>query len=99
MQGESSNKLVPIIVGVLGVLYGISPVDILPDVVPVFGWIDDLVFTGGSILGVMQGFAQDSNAAFAGILKFFKWTLWLLGGIAVLLIALLGGLVYKLVAS
>ena len=99
MAGESSNKIVPIIIGVLGVLYGISPVDILPDVVTVFGWVDDLVFTGGSILCVMQGFAQDSNAAFAGILKFFKWTLWLLGGIAVLLIALLGGLVYKLVAS
>ena len=45
MAGESSNKIVPIIIGVLGVLYGISPVDILPDVVPVFGWVDDLVFT------------------------------------------------------
>ncbi len=41
MAGESSNKIVPIIIGVLGVLYGISPVDILPDVVPVFGWVDD----------------------------------------------------------
>ena len=64
-----------------------------------FGWIDDLVITGGALLGVAQGFARDSSIAFAGILKFLKWALWILGSIVILLVALLGGLIYKLVAS
>lgn len=99
MENENSNKIVPIIIGILGVLYGVSPVDILPDVIPVAGWIDDLVITGGSLLGVAQSFAKESSQFLARILVFFKWTLWLLGGIVVLLFALLGGLIYTVVAS
>ena len=99
MENENSNKIVPIIIGILGVLYGVSPVDILPDVVPVAGWIDDLVITGGSLLGLVQSFAKESSQFLARILGFLKWTLWLLGGIVVLLIALLGGLIYTVATS
>lgn len=30
------------VLAVLAVVYAISPVDLVPDVVPVFGWLDDL---------------------------------------------------------
>jgi uncharacterized membrane protein YkvA (DUF1232 family) len=29
-------------IGVLAVLYFLSPVDVIPDVLPVLGWLDDL---------------------------------------------------------
>ncbi|MBL8911345.1 MAG: DUF1232 domain-containing protein [Archangium sp.] len=30
------------VLAVLAVVYAISPVDLVPDVVPIFGWLDDL---------------------------------------------------------
>lgn len=34
------------VMGVLAVLYAVMPVDLVPDVVPVFGWLDDVGFLG-----------------------------------------------------
>lgn len=91
-----TNKVVPIIIAVLGVLYGVSPVDAIPDVIPVAGWVDDLVVTGGSLLGLAQAFVKDTNAFLAKFLGLLKWALWLLGGIIILLISLLGVTIYSL---
>lgn len=93
---EKSNKTVPIIIGILGLLYGISPIDAIPDVIPIAGWIDDLVITGGSLIGVIQAFTKDTNENFAKILGILKWTLWILGGILIVLIAILGITTYSL---
>lgn len=38
------------VLGVLAVLYAVLPIDAVPDVVPVFGWLDDL-----GVLGVAFG--------------------------------------------
>ena len=32
------------VLGVLAVLYTILPVDLVPDVIPIFGWLDDVGF-------------------------------------------------------
>lgn len=42
---EKANKVGPIIIGILGLLYGVSPIDAVPDIIPVAGWLDDLVLT------------------------------------------------------
>lgn len=47
---EESWKL---IVGFLSILYIISPIDFIPDVIPIVGWIDDLVV---GIFGVLPMF-------------------------------------------
>lgn len=47
LQPEETNKVPAIILAILGFLYGVSPVDVLPDVIPFGGWIDDIVITGG----------------------------------------------------
>lgn len=80
---------------ILGILYAISPVDILPDVVPVAGWVDDLVITGAGVLNFVQAEVGQISSTLAGILGAIKWMLLILGIIAILLIALLGGLAYK----
>ena len=92
---EKSNKIVPIIITVLGVLYGVSPVDVVPDVFPVVGWIDDLVITGGTLLNLAQAFARDTSASLAKLLGLVKWLLWIVVG---LVLALLGVTIYSLFA-
>lgn len=96
MQENKSNKFFPIVLAALGAAYGISPVDILPDVIPVAGWIDDLVITGGTLLNLVQSYVKDSNKFFASVLGFIKWILWILGGILIALIGLLGVTIYNL---
>ena len=93
---KESNKIAPIIIAILGVLYGVSPVDAVPDIVPVAGWIDDVVDDGGSLLNLAQAFVKDTNKSLATIIGMFKWALWLLGGILILLIILLGVTIYNL---
>ncbi len=47
-------------VGLLAVLYVISPVDLIPDVVPVIGWLDDV-----GVLGLALAFVTRDMARFA----------------------------------
>ena len=81
---------------ILGILYAVSPVDILPDVVPVAGWVDDLVIAGSGVLNFVQAKVGEANEMLASIVGIFKWILIVLGVIAILLIALIGGLIYKM---
>ncbi len=81
---------------ILGILYAVSPVDILPDVVPVAGWVDDLVITGTGVLNFVQAKVGEASEMLASIVGIFKWILIVLGVIAILLIALIGGLIYKM---
>ena len=39
-------KLLPI----LAIIYVLSPLDLLPDIIPVVGWVDDLIVAGGLLL-------------------------------------------------
>ena len=39
-------KLLPIIAAI----YVVSPLDVLPDIIPVVGWVDDLIVAGGLLL-------------------------------------------------
>lgn len=95
---QKSSKIIPAILAAIGVLYAISPVDILPDIIPVAGWIDDLVITGGTLLNLLQSYVKDQSKAIAAVLGLIKWVLFLLGGIIVLLMALLGVGIYSLVS-
>lgn len=96
MEQKKTNKILPAIIAGLGALYGVSPIDIVPDVIPIVGWIDDLVITGGSLLHLGQAFAKDTSKSFATIIGMIKWTLWILGGILIAIIGLLGVTIYNL---
>ena len=39
-----------IVILVLSVLYAVSPIDFIPDLIPVLGWIDDVVITLSGII-------------------------------------------------
>ena len=82
----------------VAVLYALSPVDILPDVVPFAGWADDLLITVTGGLNLLQSYAKEGNETLAGILGAIKWIIIILGVIAIAIIALLIFVVYKIVA-
>ncbi|MDM1377665.1 MULTISPECIES: YkvA family protein [Myroides] len=93
---EKNNKTGALIVGALGLLYGISPIDLVPDVIPVAGWLDDLVIAGGAILHVAEAYLKDYSRSLASLVKMVKWMVWILGGILVLIMALFGVALYSL---
>ncbi len=76
--------------------YALSPIDIIPDIIPVVGWADDLLAVVGGGLNLIQATVAQTNQTLAGILKFIKWTVIVLGGILVAVVALLGVTAYKL---
>lgn len=56
--GSTARTVVMICIVILVFLYLVSPIDLIPDIIPILGWIDDLVvlFIGiGLILNMWRG--------------------------------------------
>ena len=74
---------------VLGLIYAISPIDLLPDAIPVAGWVDDILITVTSGLNLIQSYLKESNEHLAKIVKGIKWVIIVLGILIVAIIALI----------
>lgn len=48
-----TRKFVPLILILLGISYGLWPIDIIPDV-PIIGWIDDLGVMGALLFWAIK---------------------------------------------
>ncbi len=46
----------------LAVAYDVSPVDVIPDVLPVVGWMDDVVVTGLALFNLFRQRRQKKEA-------------------------------------
>ena len=73
---------------VLGIIYAISPIDLLPDAIPIAGWVDDILITVTGGLNLIQSYLQESNEHLAKIVKGIKWVLIVLGILIIAIIAL-----------
>ncbi|WP_418634600.1 YkvA family protein [Segatella sp.] len=80
---------------VLAILYSISPIDVVPDFLPVAGWADDILVLGTSVLNLLQAYTRDSNEALSAILKTLKYLVLFGGIIIVLILVLIAFWVYK----
>jgi len=49
MKTISIRKFLPYLIVALGIVYGIWPIDLIPDA-PIVGWIDDIGVIGTTIL-------------------------------------------------
>ena len=67
---------------ILGILYILSPLDVIPDVIPIFGWLDDLGVAGWLIKSIL--FAPHRHIAL--------WTL-IIPGVVFGLVHMLSGLI------
>ena len=84
---------------ILAIIYTISPVDLVPDALPIAGWLEDALFLiVGGLNGIQNGVLED-NSSLKKIIKFFKWGLLIVGIIGILIIILLAVLVFKVAAN
>lgn len=80
---------------IIGLLYGVSPIDVMPDFIPIAGWVDDIAITGAGIINLIQSYVKDTSETLSKILGLIKWVLLILGLILALILGLLGFIVYK----
>ena len=88
----NDNKQLPSTTGawvlmVLYLLYGVSPVDIIPDI-PVVGQIDDLIILASGSLNLARRYMERADSSLTTIVKVTKWIVIALGAIVILLLAL-----------
>ena len=53
------QKGLAVFFAIVTLLYTISPIDLAPDAIPVFGWVDDLGLLATATMNVVQQFAKD----------------------------------------
>ena len=91
----STRGIKPWIPLILALIYTISPIDLVPDFIPVVGWLEDALFmVVGGLNGIQNGILE-TNSSLRGLIKFLKWGILIVGGIAVLIVVLLAVLVFK----
>ena len=88
----NENKQLPSVVGpwvimALCLLYGISPVDLIPDI-PIVGQIDDLIILASGTLNLVQRYMGRADSSLTTIVKVAKWIVIALGAIVIILLAL-----------
>ena len=88
----NENKQLPSVVGpwvimALCLLYGVSPVDIIPDI-PIVGQIDDFIIMASGTLNLAQRYMERADSSLTSIVKVTKWIVIALGAIVILLLAL-----------
>ena len=82
VEESQSKKVWSWIILIAAIIYGVSPVDLIPDV-PVVGWIDDVTIVTAALTNfIQQQFFQTNNS----LNKLFKIAKWILISIAVLII-------------
>ena len=84
---------------ILALIYTVSPIDLVPDFIPIVGWFEDalLVIVGG-LNGIQNG-VLEANSSLRTLIKYLKWGLLIIGGIAILIVVLLVVLVFKTVTK
>ena len=96
-QGESPViwKALSVVIAMAAVLYDLSPIDAVPDAIPIFGWLDDVGFTLMAALNAYQHFSKDQSSMVVRLAKYVKWMMVafiVLAGVAV------GGLITAIIA-
>ena len=95
----ASQGIKPWIPLILALIYTVSPIDLVPDFIPIVGWFEDalLVIVGG-LNGIQNG-VLEANSSLRILIKYLKWGLLIIGGIAILIVVLLVVLVFKVTTN
>ena len=95
----ASKGIKPWIPLILALIYTVSPIDLVPDFIPIVGWLEDaLLLLVGGLNGIQNG-VLEANSSLRTLIKYLKWGLLIIGGIAILIVVLLVVLVFKVVSK
>ena len=92
---NSFNSIASWIPFILALIYTVSPVDFIPDIIPVAGWGEDVLFLIVSAMHGIQNTVLDKNTSIYKIVKYIKWASFIFGVIIILILVLLIVLVFK----
>ena len=69
----ASQGIKPWIPLILALIYTVSPIDLVPDFIPIVGWFEDalLVIVGG-LNGIQNG-VLEANSSLRTLIKYLKW--------------------------
>ncbi|OEJ15266.1 hypothetical protein BFL38_13250 [Brachyspira hampsonii] len=96
---NSFNFIISWIPFILALIYTISPIDFIPDVIPVAGWGEDALFLIASALHGIQNTVLDKNTSIYKIVKYIKWASFIFTIMFILILVLLIVLVFKVSAN
>ena len=54
-KANTARMILAVIAIILAIIYVVFPIDLIPDVIPVIGWLDDLI-----VIGLALGFAMNA---------------------------------------
>ena len=74
---------------VMVVFYTISPLDIVPDIIPIYGWIDDGLILVISILNLVQSYLKEKHEALANKFRRAKLVMVQVSFFAIVAIAII----------
>lgn len=92
-------KALSVLIALAALAYDVSPVDAIPDGVPVLGWLDDIGVSLMAAINLYQQFAKDQNSLMVKLAQFAKWSMVLLIFIAFVALGGLAALIALLVMS
>ncbi len=92
---NTSIGIKPWIPLILAVLYAISPIDFVPDTIPIAGWFEDALFVVVAGLNGIEKSMLTNNKTLQNIIKFIKWGLLIFGIIVIVLLILIVVLIVK----
>ena len=94
-QNKSLNSILSWIPFILALIYTVSPVDFIPDVIPVAGWGEDAMFLIVSALHGIQNTVLDKDTSIYKIVKYIKLASFILTIVFIIILVLLIVLVFK----
>ena len=95
----ASQGIKPWIPLILALIYTVSPIDLVPDFIPIVGWFEDALLVIVGVLNGIQNGVLEANSSLRTLIKYLKWGLLIICGIAILIVVLLVVLVFKVVSK
>ena len=77
-------------------IYVVSPIDLIPDTIPVVGWMDDMLIGVAGASTVLKAQLSEANTTLKSLLKAVRLISFALWGILGMLILLFGAAIYQI---
>tara|TARA_B100001063_G_C16602928_1_gene471738 strand:+ start:522 stop:845 length:324 start_codon:yes stop_codon:yes gene_type:complete len=96
LSAKKGMSLKSWIITILSGVYIVSPIDFIPDTIPVIGWMDDILVAITGISTVLDSQLSQANRTLSNLLKAVKYISFSLWAILGMLVLIFGTLIYQI---